>query len=183
MISLGIPPDDSSIAASLTAALAMKRRLVKHNLPVTDVFVPPIGVTHIVVVGVKRGGNRVAKEIRDVLTARRADVNKIIVVDDDIDPFDFDQVIHAFATKCHPIRGIFCEEIEPPKGNALTPCYDAQERRAYKGAIGLFDCTWPPELDRTTSVPMKNSFDIMFPGTVRDKVLANWKIYGFKEER
>ena len=183
MISLGVPPDDSSIAASLTAALAMKRRLLKHNLPITEVFVPPIGVTHIVVVGVKRGGNEVAKQIKDVLTARRADVNKIFVVDDDINPFDFDQVIHAFATKCHPIRGIFCEEVEAPKGNALTPCYNAQERRAYKGAIALIDCTWPPELDKITSIPIKNSFNIMFPPALKDKVLANWETYGFKERK
>ncbi|MBI2979322.1 MAG: UbiD family decarboxylase [Chloroflexi bacterium] len=183
MISLGVPPDDSSIAASLTAALAMKRRLLRHEIPITEVYVPPYGVTHIVVVGVKRGGNDVAKQIKDVLTARRADVNKIIVVDNDIDPFDFDQVIHAFATKCHPIRGIFCEEIEPPRGNALTPAYNAQERRAYRGAIALFDCTWPPELNKINEVPVKNSFDSMFPEELKKKVVANWKSFGFKEKK
>ena len=110
-------------------------------------------------------------------------MNKIIVVDDDIDPFDFDQVIHAFATKCHPIRGILCEELEPPKGNALTPCYSAEERRAYRGAIALIDCTWPPGLDKITSVPIKNSFDIMFPSKLKKEVLENWKTYGFREEK
>jgi len=182
MISLGTPPDDSSIAASMTAALAMKRRLIKHNIPITEVYVPPHGVTHIVVVGVKRGGRDVARQIKDVLTSRRADVNKIIVVDDDIDPFDFDQVIHAFATKCHPTRGISCEEVEAPRGNPLTPCYTAQERRAYKGAIALFDCTWPPEWNKINEVPVKNSFDIMFPKELREKVLANWETFGFKEK-
>jgi len=183
MISLGVPPDDSSIAASLTAALAMKRRLIRHDIPITEVYVPPYGVTHIAVVGVKSGGNDVAKQIKDVLTARRADVNKIIVVDDDVDPFDFDQVIHAFATKCHPTRGIFCEDVEAPRGNALTPCYTAQERRAYKGAIALFDCTWPPERNKMNEVPVKNSFDIMFPKGLKEKVLANWETFGFKEKK
>lgn len=181
IISLGVPPDDSSIAASLTAGLAMKRRLLKHNLPITDVYIPPYGVTHIAVVGVTSGGNSVAKQIKDVLTARRADVNKIIVVDDDVDPFDFDRVIHALATKCHPIRGIFCEEVGPPRGNPLTPAYTAAERRAYRGAIALFDCTWPPDWDRITQVPVKNSFDVMFPDELKEKVLTNWKAFGFKE--
>ena len=120
MISLGIPPDDSSIAASMTAGLAMKQRLVRHGVPVTDVYVPPEGVTHIAVVGVKSGGNEVAKQVGAVLTSRRADVNKIIVVDQDVDPFDFGQVTHALATKCHPLRGIFTSEIEEGKGNILT---------------------------------------------------------------
>lgn len=182
-ISLGIPPDDSSIAASLTAALAMKRRLKSHNLPITEVYVPPYGVTHIAVVGVTSGGNAIAKQIKDVLTARRADVNKIIVVDDDVDPFDFNQVIHAFATKCHPTRGIFCEDVEPPRGNPLTPCYTAKERRAYRGAIALFDCTWPPEFDKMNEVPVKNSFDIMFPQELKEKVVANWASFGFKEKK
>ena len=182
MISLGTPPDDSSIAASLTAALAMKKRLIRHEIPITEVYVPPQGVTHLVVVGVKRGGRDVAMQIKDVLTSRRADVNKIIVVDDDIDPFDFDQVIHAFATKCHPTRGISCEEVEAPRGNPLTPCYTAQERRAYKGAIALFDCTWPPEWNKINEIPVKNSFDIMFPAWLKEKVLNNWKAFGFKEE-
>lgn len=182
-ISLGVPPDDSSIAASLTAALAIKRRLLRHEVPITEVYVPPYGVTHIVVVGVKSGGNAVAKQIKDVLTARRADVNKIIVVDDDVDPFDFDQVIHAFATKCHPIRGIFCENVEAPKGNPLTPAYNSQERRAYRGAIALFDCTWPPELDRMNEVPVKNSFDTMFPEEMKKKIIANWESFGFREKK
>ena len=185
MISLGIPPDDSSIAASMTAALAMKRRLIRHEIPITEVYVPPYGVTHIAVIGVKpgAGGNAIAKQIRDVLTSRRADCNKFIVVDSDVDPFDFNQVIHAFATKCHPMRGIFVEEIEAPRGNALTPAYNAEERRAYRGAIALFDCTWPPELNVINEVPVKNSFDMMFPEELKKKVLANWKAFGFKENK
>ncbi len=183
MISLGTPPDDSSIAASMTAALAMKRRLLRHNLPITDVYVPPYGVTHIAVIGVKpgAGGNSMARAIADVLTSRRADCNKFIVVDSDVDPFDMDQVLHAFATKCHPGRGIFVEKLEAPKGNALTPAYNAEERRAYTGAIAVFDCTWPPELNPFNEVPVKNSFDNMFPEEMKKKIIAKWKAFGFKE--
>jgi 4-hydroxy-3-polyprenylbenzoate decarboxylase len=58
MISLGVPVDDSSVAAALTASLSLKRRLKRHGVPVTDVYAPPEGVTHLVVVGVKSGGKR-----------------------------------------------------------------------------------------------------------------------------
>lgn len=180
MISLGVPPDDSSIAASLTAAWAMKRRLLRHQVPITDVYVPPQGVTHLIVVGVKKGGIKVAMHIRDVLTSRRADINKIIVVDEDVDIFNFDEVVHALATKCHPLRGMVVSEIEPGKANPLTPCYTAEERRAHKGAVALWDCTWPPEWSRETDTPVKNSFNVMYPQKLKSKILRNWKNYGFK---
>lgn len=180
IISLGVPPDDSSIAASLTAGWAMKRRLLRHGLPITDVYVPPAGVTHLVAVGVKAGGREIAEQIRDVLTSRRADINKIVVVDEDVDVFNFDEVIHALATKCHPLRGIALTEIEAGKANPLTPCYTAEERRAHKGAIALLDCTWPPEWSRQTDVPVKNSFEVMYPKRLKKKVVGNWQKYGFK---
>ena len=62
----------------------------------------------------------------------------------------------------------------------LTPCYSAQERRAYKGAIAIFDCTWPPEWPRE-EIPMKSSFEVMYPEALKEKVLKNWKAFGFKE--
>ena len=178
-ISLGIPPDDSSIAASLTAGLAMKARLVRHKIPITDVFVPPEGVTHIAVVGVTKGGGAIAAEITDVLTSRRADVNKVIVVDDDIDVFDMGQVMHALATKCHPVRGVHSREVEAGKANPLTPCYTGEERRAHRGAVVTFDCTWPPEWSRQTEVPVKSSFEVMYPQELKDRVLRDWKKLGF----
>jgi 4-hydroxy-3-polyprenylbenzoate decarboxylase len=180
-IPLGIPPDDSSVIASLTAAVAMKRRLLRHGVPVTDVYAPPDGVTHLVVVGVKQGGRKVVEQIRDVfLSGRRVDVNKIIVVDDE-DPFNFNEVVHAFATKCHPLRGTMISEVEPGKGNALTPCYNAEERRAHRGGLVVFDATWPAEWSRWNQVPVRNSFEVMYPEETKRRVTMNWKDYGFKD--
>ena len=179
-IQLGVPPDDSSIVASMTAGMAMKHRLLRHGVPVTDVYVPPYGVTHLVVVGVKQGGKKVVEQVRDVfLSARRVDVNKVIVVDDE-DPFNFNEVIHAFATKCHPLRGFSASKVEDGKANALTPCYTAEERRGHKGGLMVFDATWPSEWSRWNQVPVRNSFEIMYPDDVKNRVLANWKKYGFK---
>lgn len=182
MISLGVPPDDSSIAASLTAGIAIKRRLKRHAIPITDVYVPPEGVTHLIVVGVKRGGMDIARKIGEILTARRADINKIVVVDDDVDVFDFKAVIHALATKCHPIRGIALEEVEAGKANPITPCYTAEERRAQKGGLAIFDATWPLEWRKETDIPVKSSFEVMYPQNIKEKVLKHWEQWGFKKE-
>ena len=180
-IQLGIPPDDSSVVASMTAAVAMKRRLRRHGVLVTDVYAPPEGVTHLIVVGVKEGGKKVVEQVRDVfLSGRRVDVNKIIVVDDE-NVFNFGEVIHAFATKCHPLRGVSISKVEDGKGNALTPCYSAEERRAHKGGLVVFDATWSSEASRWNEIPVKNSFEVMYPKELKDKVMTNWKDYGFKE--
>lgn len=173
---LGVPPDDSSIAASLTAAIAMKRGLKRHGVPVREVYVPPEGVTHLIVVSVERGGSRVARQVLDYFTARRVMVSKIIVVDKDLDPFDMNQVIHAFATKCHPAKGITVEHYEG-RANALTPCFSAEERRRLKGASVVFDATWPEDWEEE-SIPVKSSFETTYREAVRQKVLANWESYG-----
>jgi 4-hydroxy-3-polyprenylbenzoate decarboxylase len=176
LTTLGIPPDDSSIAASLTAAIAMKRGLKRRGLPVKEVYVPPEGVTHLVVVSVAGGGNKVARQVLDFFTARRVMVSKVIVVDGDVDVFDMGQVIHAFSTKCHPARGITVQEYEG-RGNALTPCYSADERRRLKGASVVFDATWPPDWDQE-SVPMKSSFEATYPDSIKQKVLEHWESDG-----
>lgn len=180
MISLGIPVDDSSVAAALTASLSIKRRLKRHGIPVIDVFAPAEGVTHLVVVGVKEGGRKVAQQIKDVITARRAAVNKIVVVDEDVDVFDMKQVIHALAVKCHPLRGITLDEVAAGRANELTPCYSREERQHKMGGVSVFDCTWPPEWPKET-LPIKSSFNDIYPKEIKEKVLKNWKEYGFKQ--
>jgi 4-hydroxy-3-polyprenylbenzoate decarboxylase len=179
MTALGVPPDDSSIAASLTAAIAMKKGLQRRGVPVTDVYVPPEGVTHLVIVGVKEGGQKVVRRVLEFFTARRVMVNKVIVVDKDVDVFDMGQVLHAFATKCHPGRGMLVDYHEG-RGNALTPCYSAEERRRLKGAFVAFDATWPDDWPQEL-IPVKASFRDTYSPSIQEKVLSRWSEYGLEK--
>ncbi len=178
MIALGTPPDDSSIAASLSAAVAMKNGLLRHNIPVTDVYVPPEGVTHLIVIGVTKGGTEVSRKILDYFTARRVMTNKHIVVDADVDVFNMKEVIHAFATRCHPGTGIAYEWYEG-RSNSLTPFYSPKERAKLKGVSVVFDSTWPPEWPKEI-IPIKSSFKTIFSEEIQDKVVKNWEKYGLK---
>ena len=177
-IALGMPPDDASIAASLTAAVSMKRGLLRRGVPVTDVYVPPEGVTHLIVVGVKRGGPEIARKVLDFFTTRRVMTNKHIVVDEDVDVFNMSEVLHAFATKCHPGRGIQYEWYEG-RANSLTPFYGPEERKRLKGVSVVFDSTWPPEWPKDI-IPVKASFKTIYPPEIQEKVIKNWKKYGLK---
>ena len=180
MIALGTPPDDSSIAASLTAAVAMKKGLLRHGVPVTDVYVPPEGVTHLIIVGVKRGGEEIARGVLDYFTLRRVMTNKHIVVDEDVDVFNMAEVLHAFATRCHPGRGILLEHYEG-RSNSLTPFYSPEERSKLKGASVVFDSTWPPAWPQEI-VPVKASFKTIYSREVQEMVNKNWESYGIKND-
>lgn len=165
--------DDSATITSMSGALAIKRRLERHGVPVADVYVPPEGAVHLAVVAVRQGGGGVARKILEVLTSRRALLSKIFVVDADVDPFDLGMVLHAFATKCHPGKGVHVVRYQG-RANTLTPCYSQEERMKQEGATVAFDCTWPTEWSREWEVPVKAAFESIFTEAIRQKVAADW---------
>lgn len=181
MVALGTPPDDSSIAASLTAAIAMKKGLRKHGVPVTEVYVPPEGVTHLIIVGVEKGGPEVTRKVLEFFTRRRVMTNKHIVVDRDVDVFNMAEVLHAFATRCHPGRGIFYEWYEG-RANSLTPFYSPEERKRLKGVSVAFDSTWPPDWEEEI-IPVKASYKTIYSKEVIEKVEKRWDSYGIRLRR
>lgn len=173
--------DDSATVTSLTGAIAIRRRLERYGIPVGEVYVPPEGAVHTAVIAVRHGGPEVTQKILDVLTARRAQLSKVFVVDHDVDVFNMEEVMHAFSTRCHPGRGIFVTRYDG-RANALTPCYSAEERHTLTGASVAFDCTWPPTWDAVTSVPVKATFTGVYSEKVQERVLSRWTSLGLDAE-
>ncbi len=168
--------DSSAVTTSITGAIAIRRRLEKHGIPVAEVYMPPEGGVHMAIVSVRRGGAENARKIVELLTARRALVSKIIVVDEDVDVFNISAVLHAFATKCHPARGTHIHRYEG-RANALTPAYSLEERVARSGASVAFDATWPPEWPREMT-PIRATLDSMYSPDVQRRVLDRWNALG-----
>jgi 4-hydroxy-3-polyprenylbenzoate decarboxylase len=168
--------DSSATTTSISGAIAIKRRLEKHGIPVHEVYVPPEGGVHLTIVSVRRGGAEVARKIVEVLTSRRALMSKIIVVDDDVDVFNISAVLHAFATKCHPDRGTHIHRYAG-RANALTPAYSQQERAERQGASVAFDVTWPPEWPSGVT-PVRATLDSMYSPEVQRRVHERWKALG-----
>lgn len=168
--------DSSAVTTSISGAIAIRRRLENHGIPVADVYMPPEGGVHIAVVSVRRGGAGVAQRVVEVLTARRAQVSKIFVVDEDVDVFNMAAVLHAFATKCHPDRGTHITRYSG-RANALTPAYSLEERVARSGASVAFDATWPPEWPPET-IPVRATLDSMYSPDIQRRVLERWKALG-----
>lgn len=182
MSCMGVPVDDSSMIGALVRGITYKALLKKAGIPVTDVYVPPEVADFMVIVGVKTASaeySNIASRVENIITASPTMISKVIVVDEDVDVFNLGEVLHAFATKCHPTRGIRLTDREPA-GTHLAPYLSPEERRWLKGGRALFDCTWPIDWSRETDVPPRMSFRDAYPKEVKDRVLKNWASYGFK---
>lgn len=175
----GIPMDEGVVSLSITGAASVKRFLKSQGFPVVDVYGPPQGSGFVIIVSVSKNEPSLAEKIKNSLISRRYETSKLILVDDDIDVFDLSQVIHAISTKCHPGRGIFIDHVFT--ANPLTPYLSHQERMEGKSSIAVLDCTWPSDWSRENDIPPRVSFNEVYPEEIKDKVLRNWKNYGFKQ--
>ena len=101
------------------------------------------------------------------------------MVDDTVDIFRWDEVIHALATRCHPVRGI--RVYEHSAGAPLMPYCNLKERLEGRVPKVLFDCIFPLEWSREVERPALVSFEANYPEEIKKRVLNNWKKYGFKE--
>jgi len=177
MGSEGMPVTDCHTIASIARAAELLETLRGRGLPVTAVSYFPQTV-HLVVVAVKVPFANVASEIAQVIWATRFGrlASYIIVVDDDVDPFNMAEVLHALATKCHPWKGIV--RLEHCTGTLYMPWANKYEREHLVGARAYFDCTWPVDWD-PADVPIKASFEKVYPLDVQQKALAKWQKYGY----
>lgn len=176
----GTPVVMDHIVGSVTRSAEIKKGLVSAGLPVTGVYVPPEATNHMIVISTKRTAYPIAFKIAAFVWAGKPghSIPHVFVVDDDVDPTNMSEVIHAFATKCHPSRGITV--IHHSHGNQLTPFLNSDERKMSKGSLALYDCTWPVEWD-PRDIPVKSSFRTIYPKEIQEKVLAKWNRYGFRD--
>lgn len=174
MSCFGVPVDDFAIGMAVIRSADIKKQLLSNSIPVTAVYVPPEGATMLAVVSVKNMYSNVAQQVGQSLFSTKSGglwMSAVIVVEDDIDVFNMNEVIHAWITKCNPVRGITV--LDRAMSSPLHPFLNAQERAWSKGCKVIYDCTWPldwPEMD----TPLKASFENLYPEEVKKRILANW---------
>ncbi len=177
MTNMGIPQHEGDIWQYGTPQI-LKGMLRKRGIPVTEVHCPPEMSAHLVIIGVKTTKGDIVNEIKNVLLPIM-DQPIVIVVDDDVDVFNLGEVFYALATKCHPLRGISIQEHDLI--NPLMFYYSSpEEKESRRGASVLFDCTWPPDWPKETYVPQRMSFEEAYPKETRERVIKEWRNYGFE---
>ncbi|MDY6970806.1 MAG: UbiD family decarboxylase [Thermodesulfobacteriota bacterium] len=180
MSNMGVPVDDCDIACAMGYSAAITRELNRKGFPIRDVayVVPQCGAT-LVVVSTKVPYAGIARQIATAIWSDKSGMHfpYVIICDEDVDPTNLDQVMHALTTKCHPLNGI--ATISNMPGNPLLPFVTPHERQHVIAHCCLFDCTWPTDWP-DKAIPSRVSFDANYPKEIQEKVISNWGNYGFK---
>ncbi|MBW2609301.1 MAG: UbiD family decarboxylase [Deltaproteobacteria bacterium] len=173
----GHPASSTHVSHSVTKSAEFLEILRAQGVPVTGVSGFIETATLLIVVAIKAGRAR-ADDVAHAIWSSRLGVGTpwIIVVEDDVDPFDMGQVIHAVVSKCHPTRGIV--QMDRTRTIALIPWLTKHEQKYLMGARAYFDCTWPPDWE-PEDIPKKCDFDHIYPSDIREKALAKWAKYGY----
>jgi phenylphosphate carboxylase alpha subunit len=158
----------------LAIADGMSRALRARGVRVVDLNVPNDLARNVVYLSVEAGGAEVCETILDVFAERfRVVTSKIFVFDPDVDVNDGRAVMHAFAMRFHPGRGIHSRSyvggVKP-----LLPYLTEEDRHTQSGATVVFDCSWPPSWDRMQQVPARNFFEDVYPEDLRKRVEARF---------
>ncbi len=162
---------------AVSMSVNIKKHLISHGLPVTDVSVPSQTALLTIVVSVNQNhSSTVCTQIGNTIFSDNIPPSTVMVLDSDVDIFNMDEVMHAFATKCHPKRGIKIREDEYVSG--LAPYLSQEERLQRKESKLILDCTWPIEWTRD-KVPPRATFEDLYPDELRNHVVSHWSDYGF----
>jgi 4-hydroxy-3-polyprenylbenzoate decarboxylase len=180
--SMGMPIHESQTTTALFKGAEIYAELRKMGLPVKGAFVPPYGVSHMVVVSTEIPFINFAKRVAHAVWATKPGLFTyyIVVVDSDVDPSNMDEVLHAITTKCHPANGIHTVP-HIPGFPVMLPFLPAKERLLGDAAGVIFDCTWPKDWPRE-SIPIKATLENLWPKEIQEKVLSQWVKYGFKNQ-
>jgi len=106
-------------------------------------------------------------------------INRIILVGDHVDVYDFKDVVWAFVTRCRP--GLDEHVFEHVPGFPMTPymSHGGGESRT-RGGKAIYDALLPAEYIIGCQFE-EVSFSRSYPKAVREKIESNWQRWGFKE--
>lgn len=106
-------------------------------------------------------------------------INRLLVVGDDIDVYDFQDVMWAYVTRCRPGQDEYVFEDVP--GFPLTPYMSHGSGDRRRGGKMVSDCLLPMEYKGKGSF-QRVDFETSYPQDVKDRVRSNWRAMGFGKD-
>jgi len=173
----GMPITGGHVTASISWASDLRSDLLRAGFPIKGIYISAEAALHICVVSTQTPYPNIATQIAGCIWANKngRHIPRIFVVNDDVDPTDMMQVIHSFATKCDPVRGT--TTIAQGIGSNLTPFIHPDDRESAKCGKVVYDCTWPLDWP-AEGIPIKASFQELYPEQIKQRVMKNWERYG-----
>lgn len=103
-------------------------------------------------------------------------IHRLAIVGDDIDVYDFRDVIWAFCTRCRP--GLDEYHFEDVRGFPLIPYMSHGNGDKRMGGKVVSDCLMPTEYTVGRDWEAAD-FKESFPAEVQEEVLRKWETFGF----
>lgn len=103
-------------------------------------------------------------------------IHRVFIVGDDINIFDFNEVMWAYATRCRPGYDEYTYEEFP--GFVLVPMMGHGNGPAFTGGKMVSDCLLPVEYKGARDYKV-SSFEGCFPKHIQQKVLEEWSSLGY----
>jgi 4-hydroxy-3-polyprenylbenzoate decarboxylase len=186
VVAAGEPIEENHTCWGLAISSQILWELRSQDFPVTMCFCPFESAAHWCVITVNgwyrqrwtRTG--LVQELAAALFRTRSGsfLPKVIVLEDDIDPTNLDEVVWAFATRCHPERDQMLFPGEPmlPLVAYLSPA----ERKQAHGTKVVYNGL-PPDDVPAEQRPKRSSFRYAWPREIQQRVIENWQRYGYSE--
>jgi 4-hydroxy-3-polyprenylbenzoate decarboxylase len=186
VVAAGEPIEENHTCWGLTISAQALWELRTQGLPVSMCFCPFQSAAHWMVIAVDRsyrGKYTMAQLVQALATALfrtrcGSFIPKVILVEDDIDATNLEEVVWAFATRCHPDRDqfLFPEEAVLPLVAYLGP----EERQQARGTKVVYSCLTPDNVP-ADQVPRRSSFRHLWPDEIQEKVIRRWRQFGYPE--
>jgi len=184
----GEPVEEDHTAQGIPSAAELLYEFREAKIPVTMVWTTLESAQHWLAVTVPRDFRAQAGGTAETLCRRIGEhvfekskfgavIPKVLVLNDDIDATNTREVVWAFATRCHPYTGEihFNKEATSP----LVAFLESAEKMSGKTTKVVYNCL-PPE-DWGDRLPVRTGFRWNYPAEIQQRVIANWKAYGFRD--
>lgn len=172
------------------AAAEIGFRLKSAGLPITEAFSPfesqvtwvALQVDTAKLRELKTNPEEFCRQVGDLIFRHKVGytIHRLLLVGDDIDVYNFRDVIWAFSTRCRP--GMDEYNFEDVPGFPLIPYMSHGNGAPDTGGKVVSDCLLPVEY--TTGRDWEAAdFDSSFPDEVKQRVCGRWEALGFASSR
>jgi 4-hydroxy-3-polyprenylbenzoate decarboxylase len=184
VVAAGEPIEENHTCWGLAVSAQLLWELRAQGLPVAMCYSLLQSAAHWLVVTVKPSyrerftAAQLARALGETLFRSRSGsfIPKVILLEDDVDATDPDEVVWAFATRCHPEHGqvFFPNQAVLPLVAYLGP----DERQRARTTKVVYNCLPPDDLPPEQR-PRRSSFRHLWPREVQEKVIRDWQKYGY----
>jgi phenacrylate decarboxylase len=182
-------PDETHTMIGTLAAAEIRQLLMDSGFPVKEVFTPfesqVIWAAIQVDLEELKARNTSAKEfcneIGNLVFRHKCgmQIHRLLIVGNDIDPYNFEDVIWAYASRCRPAMDEF--HFEDVQAYPLVPYMSHGPGTKLTGGKVVANCLLPSEYKGEQNW-VTCDFENGYPEHVKEKVLERWDKFGMERE-